>query len=63
MLYTPGNIALLGVCAFLALQRRQAFDLAEKVTWARALVLVPLFILSVMVMFEQSFNPFLYFQF
>jgi alginate O-acetyltransferase complex protein AlgI len=31
--------------------------------WGRVAVLVPLFVVSVLVMFSQAFNPFLYFQF
>jgi hypothetical protein len=33
------------------------------VTWPKALVVGPAFAVSIMAMFAQAFNPFLYFQF
>jgi alginate O-acetyltransferase complex protein AlgI len=63
-IYTPYHLAVLGLCAVLVFQPLQAHDWAlEQVTWRRNLVIIPLFILTLMVMFAQSFNPFLYFQF
>ena len=51
-------------CAVLVFQPLQAHDWAcSPVTWARIAVLVPLFVFSLMTMFSQAFNPFLYFQF
>ena len=42
----------------------QAHDWAQRpLTWPRVAVLIPLFVFSLLVMFSQAFNPFLYFQF
>lgn len=64
LIYTPFHLLALGVCAFLVFQPLQAHDWAEApVSWPRAVTLAPLFVLCLMVMFSQEFNPFLYFQF
>jgi hypothetical protein len=48
----------------LVFQPLQAHDWAQRPqTWGRVTVLAPLFAVCLMVMFGQSFNPFLYFQF
>ena len=41
----------------------QAHDWSRQVTWPKAILVQPLFAASLLVMFSQSFNPFLYFQF
>jgi alginate O-acetyltransferase complex protein AlgI len=41
----------------------QAHEWSRVVTWPKAIVVEPLFCASLMAMFSQSFNPFLYFQF
>lgn len=63
-LYTPTHLAIVALCAVLVFQPVQAFDWARRpVTWPRAAALLALFLLAVLVMFTQAFNPFLYFQF
>jgi alginate O-acetyltransferase complex protein AlgI len=63
-LYTPYRLLILAVCATLAFQPLQAHDWAQRpIGWRRVAVLAPLFIICLMVMFSQAFNPFLYFQF
>jgi len=63
-LYTPYRLLVLGACAFLAFQPLQAHDWAQQpLGWGRVAVLAPLFVVCLMVMFSQAFNPFLYFQF
>jgi alginate O-acetyltransferase complex protein AlgI len=63
-LYTPYRVIVLALCGLLVFQPLQAHDWAERPqTWGRVTVLAPLFALCVAVMFGQSFNPFLYFQF
>ncbi len=62
-LYTQGNFLLMVLCSILAFQKVQAFDWVNRLTPARTLFLFLLFWFSVMTMFAQSFNPFLYFQF
>jgi alginate O-acetyltransferase complex protein AlgI len=61
---TPYHLLVLAVAAGLVFQPRQAHDWAlAPVTWARTALLAPLFVVSLMAMFAQDFNPFLYFQF
>jgi alginate O-acetyltransferase complex protein AlgI len=62
-IYTPYSLAILGLCTFLSFQRLEVYDWVEGLNWGRSVVLVPLFVLAVMAMFTQTFNPFLYFQF
>jgi hypothetical protein len=52
------------MCAVLVFQPLQAHDWSlGRQTWPRTAALVPLFIVALLVMFSQAFNPFLYFQF
>ncbi len=63
-IYTPYHLLILAVGAGLIFQPLQAHDWAQSpVTWGRTALLVPLFVFSLMAMFSQDFNPFLYFQF
>ena len=63
-IYTPYHLLVLAVCAGLVFQPVQAHDWAQSpVTWGRTALLAPLFVFSLMAMFSQAFNPFLYFQF
>lgn len=63
-IHTPHHLLVLAVAALLVFQPRQAHDWAQSpLTWARCAALVPLFLVSLLAMFTQSFNPFLYFQF
>jgi alginate O-acetyltransferase complex protein AlgI len=62
-IYTPYSLAILALCTFLSFQRLEVYDWVEGLNWGRSVVLVPLFVLAVMAMFTQTFNPFLYFQF
>jgi len=63
-IYRPYYLVVMAVCAFLVFQPVQAFDWSLKPqTWQRLAYLVPLFLFALMVMFNQTFNPFLYFQF
>jgi len=63
-LYTPYRVLVLLLCAFLVFQPLQAHDWALRpANWPRAAVALPLFVLALMTMYSQAFNPFLYFQF
>ena len=63
-LYTPLHTLVLGLSALFVFQPVQAHDWAlQPQTWTRVAWLLALFALSLLVMFSQSFNPFLYFQF
>ncbi len=64
VIYTPYRLIILALCAILVFQPAQAHDWAQRpMTWRRLGVAVPLFVLSLVTMYSQSFNPFLYFQF
>lgn len=62
-LYTQGNIALMLLCAGFTFQSVQAHDWVEQLSPFKMALLILLFVLSIMVMMAQTFNPFLYFQF
>jgi alginate O-acetyltransferase complex protein AlgI len=63
-IYAPLYLVVMAVCALLVFQRVQAHEWSRKTqTWPRLILLVPLFVFSLMMMFSQAFNPFLYFQF
>ena len=63
-IYTPYRLLVLAVSAVLVFQPWQAHDWAlMPVSGPRAAVALPLFVLSLMTMYSQAFNPFLYFQF
>jgi len=63
LLYSRGTIGLMALCTILAFGRQQAHEWCDDLTWAKVLVLLPLFAAALMVMFSQAFSPFLYFQF
>ncbi len=62
-LYTRGTLLIAAICALFVACPIQAFDWSETITWPKAVLVHPLFVVSLLVMFSQSFNPFLYFQF
>ena len=63
-IYTPYRLLILVLCAGLVFQPLQAHDWAERpVAWSRVALATPLFILALITMYSQAFNPFLYFQF
>ena len=63
-IYTPYRSLILVLCAGLVFQPLQAHDWAERpVAWSRVALATPLFILALITMYSQAFNPFLYFQF
>ena len=61
--YTRYHLAILALCVFFSLRRREAYDWVEVLSWSKVIVLAPLFVFAVGAMFTQAFNPFLYFQF
>lgn len=64
LIYTPYHLLVMTLCAFLVFQPLQAHDWAmQPVTFPRIAIVMPLFILALMAMYTQAFNPFLYFQF
>ena len=62
-LYTQGSLLLTVLCALVLAWPVQAHEWSQEITWPKAILVHPLFCVSLLVMFSQSFNPFLYFQF
>lgn len=63
-IYTPMHLLVMAIGAILVFQPGQAHDWSLRPqTWGRVAFLLPLFLLSLMTLFAQAFNPFLYFQF
>jgi len=62
-LYTPANLSMMVLCAVLAFGPLQAFEYVRRITWPKVVLLIVLFVVSLMAMSAQAFNPFLYFQF
>lgn len=62
-LYTMAHLVPFMACALLAFQPKQAFDLAKTLTWTKLAGVLFLFLLAILNLFVQAFNPFLYFQF
>jgi alginate O-acetyltransferase complex protein AlgI len=62
-IYTPYYLLCLMLCTLISFQPVEVYDWVDNLSWRRSVALVPLFLFAVAVMFTQSFNPFLYFQF
>jgi alginate O-acetyltransferase complex protein AlgI len=62
-IYTPHHLTIIGVCAFYSFRSTEVYDWVDNLSWPRTMVLVPLFVVAIIAMFTQAFNPFLYFQF
>ena len=62
-IYTPNSLTMMALCALLSFHPLEAHDWVDSLSWPRAVVLVPVFVVAVISMFTQAFNPFLYFQF
>jgi alginate O-acetyltransferase complex protein AlgI len=63
LLYTQGTLLIMAIGAVVVAWPIQAHEWSREVTWAKAILVHPLFCASLLAMFLQSFNPFLYFQF
>jgi len=57
------NLAAMILCAIVTWQGTQAFEWVKRPSVPKYFLLAVLFIIAVLSMFNQSFNPFLYFQF
>jgi alginate O-acetyltransferase complex protein AlgI len=63
LLYTQETLLIMAVGAVVIAWPIQAHEWSREVTWLKATLVHPLFCASLLEMFSQSFNPFLYFQF
>ena len=62
-LYTPSHFIVMTICAAFVIQPTQSFDWVRDLSWPKVLLLLALFLSAIGQMFNQAFNPFLYFQF
>jgi alginate O-acetyltransferase complex protein AlgI len=62
-LYTLQALVVMAICTLFVVWPIQAYEWSTTMTWPKALIVHPLFCVSLLAMFTQSFNPFLYFQF
>jgi alginate O-acetyltransferase complex protein AlgI len=63
IIYQPFYVIMLIVAGIIAWGAPQTWDWTRKITPAKAMVIVVLFLISLLVMTTQSFNPFIYFIF
>ena len=63
LLYTEGTLLTMALGTLVVAWPTQAHEWSRQVTFFKAIVVQPLFCASLLAMFSQSFNPFLYFQF
>jgi len=63
VIYSRDHLIMLIVCAIVVWFGRQSWDIAQKISFPKAVLLTVLFLWALAAMFTQSFNPFLYFQF
>ena len=63
VIFSPYHIFTMAVCVLITFQPFQAFEWSKKISPIRVWASLLLFILSIAYMSNQSFNPFLYFQF
>lgn len=62
-LYTPYHLAVFGVAAVLVWGAPQAWSYTQRLTPAKAVVCVTVLVAAVLMMWTQTVNPFLYYQF
>jgi len=63
VIYSRDHLIALFACAITAWFGKQSWDIAQKISPTKAVIMIILFVWTVAAMFTQSFNPFLYFQF
>ena len=63
LLYTQGTLLIMAIGALVVAWPVQAHDWSREITWPRAILDPAALRVSLLAMFSQSFNPFLYFQF
>jgi alginate O-acetyltransferase complex protein AlgI len=63
VIYSRYHILIFICCVIAVWFGKHSWKIAEKVTPTKVVIMIILFIMSLIAMFTQSFNPFLYFQF
>jgi alginate O-acetyltransferase complex protein AlgI len=62
-IYRLPNFLDMAVCAVLIVQPLQSYEFGRTLTWGKSAAAFGAFLLAVVMMYTQAFNPFLYFQF
>lgn len=62
-LYNPAHLLPFMASMILSFQPVQAFELAKTLSWWKLVLVSTLFVISVLSLIVQTFNPFLYYQF
>ncbi|MEK0448262.1 MAG: Peptidoglycan O-acetyltransferase [Verrucomicrobiota bacterium] len=62
-LFAPGKLAVMAFAVGFLFARQQAHEWSATLTWRKVAIAFPLFLLSLLALFSQASNPFLYFQF
>jgi alginate O-acetyltransferase complex protein AlgI len=57
------NILDMAVCAVAIIQPIQSYEIGKSLSWGKFAFAFSVFLLAVVMMYTQAFNPFLYFQF
>lgn len=63
IIYSRYHLIILLCCAVAVWFGKHSWQIVEKVNPGKVIIMIILFIISLLAMFTQSFNPFLYFQF
>ncbi len=61
--YHFNNLLNMALCAIAIYQPVQSYEFGARLTWGKSALAFGLFLFAVVMMYTQSFNPFLYFQF
>jgi alginate O-acetyltransferase complex protein AlgI len=62
-IYHSHDIINMAICAVAVAQPFQSYEFGKHLTWPKFAVAFALFLIGVVMMYTQAFNPFLYFQF
>jgi len=62
-IYQPQQLLYMLICAIAVIQPLQSYNFGDKLTWPKVSIAFGLFLIAIVMMYTQSFNPFLYFQF
>jgi alginate O-acetyltransferase complex protein AlgI len=62
-IFTPTCLFFMALAALLSFWKFRSFDFCNKVSPLRVAVALVIFVVAVLALFTQSYNPFLYFQF
>ncbi|SHL32134.1 alginate O-acetyltransferase complex protein AlgI [Fibrobacter sp. UWEL] len=62
-IFTPTCVVFMGLAALLSLWKFRSFDWCSKISPLRLAISLAIFVVAILALFTQSYNPFLYFQF